>query len=175
MEQLLKQLTPGSVVHALFKGEKMTYAEGTVNNAGAPRREMPKYDASNPMSALASPKEVMDLTFTFNGATYTEAVDPNQVMFGTSKMGAVALVATSVEPIVRELRATRRQKEDYLKETETGIPRAKECINECDKLIGALDTSYAEKQAMNERISRLEEQNAETNKLLRELLEKYDK
>jgi hypothetical protein len=175
MEQLLKQLAPGSVIHALFKSDKLTYAEGTVNTAGAPRREMPKYDASNPMAALASPKEVMDLTFTFNGATFTETVDPNQVMFGTNKMGVIALVATSVEPIVRELRATKKQKEDYLKETETGIPKAKESIEECDKLIGELDTSYAEKQAMNERINNLEAQNAETNKLLRELINKLGK
>lgn len=168
MEQQLKQLTQGSIVYALIKGEKITYAEGAVNSVSAPRREMPKYDMTQPLSAMSAVKEVVDLTFTINGATYTEVVDANQAMFGTSKLGAVALVATSVDAILRELRATKKNKEDYLAETETGIPRAKEYLKECDLLIARLDTSFAEKQALNERMDNLEG-------MLRRVLEKLDK
>ena len=173
---LLKELVTGSTLYALIKGEEFVCTDGTVNNIGAPRTELPKYDASQPFAQPASAmKTVVDLTYTINGKTYTDTVDANMSMFPTDKTGAITLVATSIEPILRELRATRKQKEDYLKETETGIPKAKERLKECDALIAKLDTSFAEKQALNERINNLEAQNAETNKLLRELINKLGK
>ena len=137
---------------------------------------MPKYDATQSFVQPAMlPKTVVDVTYSIDGKTYTDTVDANMSMFATDKTGAITLVATGIEPILRELRATKKQKEDYLKETETGIPNAKKRLKECDELIAKHDTSFAEKQALNERINNLEVQNAETNKLLRELLNKLGK
>ena len=176
MEQQIKDLSAGSLLYVLIKGNEFVCTEGTVNNVGSPRTEMPKYDATQSFVQPAMlPKTVVDVTYSIDGKTYTDTVDANMSMFATDKTGAITLVATGIEPILRELRATKKQKEDYLKETETGIPNAKKRLKECDELIAKHDTSFAEKQALNERINNLEVQNAETNKLLRELLNKIGK
>ena len=59
-----------------------------------------------------------------------------------------------------------------IKSVETEVPRNKKRITACKKLIGSLDTAYAEKQEIDNRIKRLEESNAETNKLLNQILTK---
>jgi hypothetical protein len=81
------------------------------------------------------PKMVVDLTYSLGDKTYTDTVDTSNYMFSTSKMGSIALVATNVEPIIRELRASLKISEDYLKETEKGIPNAKKRIKQCNDLI----------------------------------------
>lgn len=58
------------------------------------------------------------------------------------------------------------------KNVETEVPRNKKRIDDCKALIGLLDTKYAEKQELENRIKKLEDGNAETNKLLNQILNK---
>lgn len=169
MEQLLKNLTAGCTLYVLIKGEEFVCTEGTVNNVGSPRTELPKFEATQSFVQPAIlPKTVVDVTYTIEGKTYTDTVDANMSMFPTDKTGAITLVATGIEPILRELRATKKQKEDYLKETETGIPNAKKRIEECAALIAKHDTSFAKEKELNDRMNNLEG-------MLREVLKKLDK
>lgn len=109
------------------------------------------------------------------GKNYTDAVEVTSYMFPTEKTGAITLIATDKEPIIRELKATQKRAEDFLKKVETEIPRNKKRVEECKAYISLLDTEYAEKQEMETRIKRLEEGTAETNNLLKSLIAKFDK
>ena len=66
-------------------------------------------------------------------------------MFPTEKLGDITLISTDKDPIIRELHATLKRAEDYIKNVETEVPRNKKRIDDCKKLIGSLDTVYAEK------------------------------
>ena len=65
--------------------------------------------------------------------------------------------------------------ENYLKGTETEIPRQEKRKKQCEELIATLDTAFAEKQALDARIQKLEEGALETNSLLKQVLKKLDK
>jgi len=172
---LFKDLTAGSSVFALIKGDdELRYVEGSVVTVGQPRVELPQMaQGSFPLPQnMSTPKNVVDVTYCIDGKNYTDAVDVTSYMFPTEKPGAITLVATDKEPIVRELHATMKRAEDYLKNVETEVPKNEKRIKDCKSLIGELDTSYAEKQAFENRIKRLEEGNEETNKLLNKILSK---
>ena len=168
---LFKDLTSGSPVHALIKGENdIRYVEGSIVTIGQQRVDIPQMQSGT--FPLQQPKTVVDVTYSIEGKNYTDAVDVVSYMFSTEKLGDITLLATDKEPIVRELRATLKKAEDYPKSVETEVPRNKKRITACKKLIGSLDTAYAEKQEIDNRIKRLEESNAETNKLLNQILTK---
>lgn len=174
---LFKDLTAGSPVYALIKGnDEIRYAEGSVVAVGQQRVEIPQMQAGAfimPQN-MASPKTVVDVTYSIDGKNYTDAVEVTSSMFPTEMTGAITLVATDKEPIIRELHATLKRAEDYLKSVETEVPRNKKRIGECKSLISTLDTSYAEKQEFEHRIKRLEEGSEETNKLLNKILSKLE-
>ena len=172
MERLMKDLTAGSTIYALIKGEDLKYVEGTVTNVGMQRNEFPKVDAMQNYQPAILPKMVVDLTYSLEDKTYTDVVEVSSCMFPTDKPGAITLVATSVEPIVRELKASLKGSEDYLKETEKGIPNAKKKIQQCNDLIAKLDVEFAQKQQLEKRISKLEEAGEQTNALLQQILNK---
>lgn len=173
MNMLMKDLTIGSPLYALLKGEDLKYVEGSVTNIGTQRMENPKIDTTSfQFQPAFAPKTVLDLTYSLDSKTYTDTVETTSYMFPTNKTGVVTLVATSVEPIVRELRASLKVNEDYLKETEKGIPNAKKKIEQCNELIGKLDTDFAQKQQLERRITKLEESGKETNELLKQILNK---
>ena len=121
---------------------------------------------------IPSPRTVVDVTYCIDNKNYTDAVEVTAYMFPTEKPGAITLIATDKEPIVRELRATLKKAEDYLRSVETDVPRNEKRAGDCKNLIGKLDTAYAEKQELESRIKRLEDGNAETNKLLNQILTK---
>ena len=135
MEMLIKDLAIGSPLYVLVKGEELRYLEGQVTNIGVQRVESPKVDTNLPFQPASAfiPKTVLDLTYSADGKTYTDTVDATAYMFPTNQIGKVTLVATSVEPIIKELRASLRVSEDYLKETEKGIPNAKKRIEQCNQ------------------------------------------
>ena len=172
MERLMKDLTVGSTLYALIKGEDLKYVEGTVTNIGAQRNEFPKVDPMQNYQLAMPPKMVVDLTYSLEGKTYTDAVEVASCMFPTDKPGAITLVATSVDPIVKELKASLKSNEDYLKETEKGIPNAQKKIQQCKDLIAKLDVEFAQKQQLEQRISRLEASGERFNDLLQQILNK---
>lgn len=121
---------------------------------------------------MATPKTVVDVTYSIDNKNYTDAVEVTSCMFPTEKLGDITLIATDKDPIIRELHATLKRAEDYIKSVETEVPRNKKRIDDCKKLIGSLDTVYAEKQELDSRIKKLEDSNAHTNELLTQILSK---
>lgn len=172
---LFKDLTPGSPIHALIKGDnEIQYSEGSIVTVGQQRIDMPQMQPGQfPIPAnIPSTKTVVDVTYSIDGKNYTDAVDITSYMFPTEKPGAITLIATDKEPIIRELHATLKRAEDYIKSVETEVPRNKKRVDDCKTLISLLDTAYAEKQELENRIKKLEDGNAETNKLLTQILSK---
>lgn len=168
MNTYFKNLTLGSPIYALVKGEHLIYLEGTVTAIGQPRFEV----AQNQFPAT---RTVIDLTYSINGKTYTEAVGETDSMFQSSQFDGITLVTADSDAILRELRSTLKKSEEYLKSTETEIPKQTLRVEECNKLISDLDKDYADKKAMDDRIQKLEEGTKEINSLLKEILSKMDK
>ena len=167
MNTLFKDMAAGATVHALVKGEEMRYLTGTVVSIGQPRVDIP-----NPIQGIGQGyKQVVDVTFSIEGKSYTEAVDVTAYMFPTEKLGGVSLVATDADPIVRELHATEKIDADYLKQTKTEIPKREKRIEACQKLIAELDTEYKEKRETEDRFMRIEQKQEEFGGILKRILD----
>ncbi len=167
MNTLFKDMAAGATVHALVKGEELRYVTGTVVSIGQPRVDMP-----NPIQGIGQGyKQVVDVTFAVDGKNYTEAVEVTACMFPTNKLGGVSLVATDTEPIVRELRATEKLDADYLKQTESEIPKREKRIEACKQLIAELDTDYKEKRETEDRFIRIEKKQEEFGGMLKRILD----
>ena len=174
MNTLFKDLNQGSTIYALIKGEELQYQEGTIVSIGQQRVEMPQAQPNAfPLAqGIAAPKTVIDVTYSIDGKNYTDAVEITSCMFPTEKPGAITLIATDKEPIVRELHASLKKAEDYLKSVDVEVPRNKKRIDDCKTLISLLDTAYAEKQELETRIKKLEDGTTKTNELLNQILAK---
>lgn len=173
---LFKDLTAGSPIYALIKADnELQFSEGAIVSIGQQRAELPQPSANGAFpfpGNMPTPKTVVDVTYTIEGKNYTDAVDVTACMFPTEKTGAITLVATDKEPIIREIKATLKRSEDYLKSIEVEVPKNRKRVDDCKALIGLLDTEFAEKQEFENRIKKLEEGNATTNKLLTQILSK---
>lgn len=174
MNTLFKDMTPGAMIHALVKEDKLRYVTGAVVSVGQQRVEMPKVD--NPMQAIGQGyKQVVDVTFSIDGKNYTEAVDATAYMFSTNKLGGVSLVATDTEPIVRELHATEKLDADYVKTAKAEVPKREKRIRECKILIAELDTEFRKEQETEERFARLEKKQEEIGGMLDRILKAVEK
>jgi hypothetical protein len=103
---LFKDLTSGQPVYILIKGKELKYIEGKIINVGVQRMDMPK--------EIALPRNVIDITYEAEGVNYTDTINVTDSMFSTSKLGATALIATSKDTILRELRASLKIDEEFL-------------------------------------------------------------
>lgn len=178
MNTLFKDLQAGSVIYALIKKEDgLQYEEGTIVSVGKQRIDVPKMENGSipDYSQLSSMKNVVDVTYCIAGKNYTDTVNVTDYMFPTEKTGAITLIATGKEPILRELHATRKKAEDYLNSVDTMVPRNRKRVQDCDALIARLDTAYAEKQQMESRMQKLEEGNAAIEQMLNKILSKLEK
>lgn len=161
---LFKDLSVGSTIYALVKDSNdLKYLEGSVVSIGQQRIDF----------ALQQTKTVIDLTYSLEDKNYTDVIDITSYVFSTEKIGNITLISTDKELIIRELQATLKKAEDFIKSLDVEVPKNKKRIEDCKKLISSLDTTYAEKQKFEERIKKLEDNSAETNKLLNELLSKF--
>lgn len=175
METLIKNMTPGSQVCVLIKSEDgLQYKEGQIVKVGAPRVEAP---ANNGGFSLELPKyrQVVDVTFTVDGKSVTEAADVSATMLQTTQLGGLALVATDKSTIVQELHATRKASADYVKQAETEVPRQQKRVEECDVLIAELDTAFRQQQETEQRFSRIEKKQEEFGGMLERILKAVEK
>ena len=163
-----RNLTPGSLVYILIKGEPMEYKEGIIVSVGAPRVEVSSFNPNQFPMQNKPATQVVDITYSVGDKNITDAVDVTANVFQTDKLGSVALVATDKQDVVRELHATLNISEGYLKDVEKHQKR----VEDCKELIGKLDTAYNDKQQLEKRFKKLEDDSAETHKLLKELIEK---
>lgn len=150
---LFKDLTAGQPIYALMKGDEIKYAEGSIVSVGMQRMEMPQ---GNGMQ-MPSMRTVVDVTYQIEGKNYTDAVEVTASVFPTNKPGVLTLVATEKEAVVKELHATLKSSENYLKDSEKEIPRQQKRVADCKSLIAQLDTEYKEKRQTEERFAKLEE------------------
>jgi len=63
---------------------------------------------------MAMPKNVIDITYELDGVNYTDTVNVTDSMFSTTKLGSIALLTTSKDIILRELRASLKLDEEFL-------------------------------------------------------------
>lgn len=154
---LFKDMTAGAVVYALVKGDDLKYCEGSIVSVSRPRMNMPEMKAGQMPLQMPSVQSVVDVTYSLDGKNYTDVVDVASCMFQTSNPGAVSLVSTDRDSIVRELHATLRNSENYLKEAEREVPKQEKRISDCKALISQLDTDFKEKQQTEQRFAKLEE------------------
>lgn len=161
---LFKDLTAGQPVYALVKGPELKYIEGKIISIGLQRMDMSK--------DITIPRNVIDVTYELEGVNYTDTINVTDSMFPTSKLGATTLVTTSKDTIVRELRASLKIDEDFLKTVDETKEQKKKNVQQYKTLIGKLDTEWAEKQALEGRITALENNSKETNTLLKSILDK---
>ena len=169
MNVLFKDMTPGQAVYALLKGDELRYCEGCIVSVGQQRMEMPQ-SAPGQMT-MPSFKNVVDVTYSLDGKNYTDAVDITASVFPTDKPGALSLVATDKDAVVRELHATLKTSENYLKDAEREVPKQKKRVKDCKALIAQLDTDYQEKQQNEERFAKLEEAQRQQGCKLDQILE----
>lgn len=163
---MFKDMTPGQSVFALMKGEELKYCEGSIVSVGQQRMEMPQPVAGQMPLQMPSFKNVVDVTYSLDGKNYTDAVDVTASVFPTDKPGVLSMVATDKDAVVRELQATLRTSENYLKEAEREVPKQKKRVKDCKTLIAQLDTEYKERQQTEERFAKLEDaQNKQGEKL----------
>ena len=178
MGNLFKDLAAGAFVYALSKGEELKYYEGSVVSVGQQRVDvppMPKMPNGQLPTQMPIIRNVVDVTYSIDGKTYTDAVDITASAFTTDKLGGVALVATSKDAIVNELRQTEQSVESYITEAEKGLPKKKEQLKSCKSLIAQLDTSYKEKQQTEERFTKIEAGQKELADKLDKILAKLGK
>lgn len=161
---LFKDLTPGQPVYALVKSSELKYIEGKIISVGLQRMDMSK--------DVALPRNVVDVTYELDNVNYTDAVNVTDSMFPTNKLGATSLISTSKDTILRELRASLKIDEEFLSTVDEKIKQKKKNVKQYKELIGKLDTEWAEKQALESRITTLENNSKETNTLLKSILDK---
>ena len=159
----------GSILYCLVKGEDLKYTEGSLVSVSAPRTEMPQMQPGQMMPPAI--RSVIDVTFNVDGKTYTEVIGENDTTIVPKTMGLVALVASDKSTILQELRATFKASEDYLKDVE----RQKKRVSQCKELITQLDTEYAEKQAMDKRMTAIEKGQEEIKSMFNQLLKEIKK
>lgn len=168
MNTLLKDLTPSTVVYALMKGDEIKYCEGSIVSVSQPRVNMPEMKVGQ--MQIPSMQNVVDVTYELEGKNYTDMVDVTASMFSTKNPGALTLVSSDKESIVRELHATLKTSENYIKEAEREVPKQEKRIKTCKELIAQLDNEYKEKQQTEERFAKLEETQKEQGGKLDEIL-----
>lgn len=169
MNTLFKDLTAGALVYALVKGDELKYTEGTIVSVSQPRMVMPEMKAGQ--MQMPTMQNVVDVTYSLDGQNFTDVVDVTASMFPTKNPGAMTLVSTDKEAVVRELHATLKTSENYLKEAEREVPKQKKRIKDCKALIAQLDTGFQERQQTEERFAKLEETQKEQGGKLDQILE----
>lgn len=157
MSVLFKDLTAGQPVYALMKGDDLSYCEGSIVSVGQQRMEVPQAAPGQMPMQMPSFKNVVDVTYTLDGKSYTDAVDVTASVFPTKNPGILTLVATDKDAVLRELNATLNASENYLKEAEREVPKQQKRVEDCKALIAQHDTKYKAQQQTEQRFAKLED------------------
>lgn len=168
MSTLFKDLTAGTIIFALIKGNDMKYCEGSIVSVSHPRMNMPEMKPGQ--MQMPSVQNVVDVTYSIEGKNYTDTVDVTSSNFSTKNPGAITLVSTEKDSIVRELHATLKMSENYIKEAESEVPKQKKRIADCKEMIAQLDTEFKERQENEQRFTKLEETQRQQGSKLDEIL-----
>jgi chaperonin cofactor prefoldin len=155
---IFKELRQNNTVYMLDKREGMKYTQGKVLNVGQPR-----IDTQLPTpGTMQMPQTVVDVTIEANGKTETYKFPDN---VGVAAVGSV-LFSTDKEGVLKEVQATISDCEQYLSQ----VDAKKEMLEQGKSLIAELDTTFKEKQEIENRISKIEKQQEEHISILKEML-----
>lgn len=181
MAQAIKTLQPNAPLYILVKGQPLEYFEGTIVSVSQPRFEMPNL-ATQPgqMPALGA-RNVVDVTYKAKDTTYTDTIGESDTYIIGQKLsanGKIAIIAPDKDTLLTDLRATMAESKKAIEEA----PLHEKRIKECEALISQLDTAFAEKQVMETRLRKLEDNNtkmeqtlSKNNELLEKLIRKIEK
>ena len=169
MSKTFRDVQPGNTLFILVKDDKITYEESSVVSVSQPRTDMPQNNQF-PMQ-MQSIRQVVDVTYTIGGKTYTDVADINSGLFSTNKTGSPVLISLEKDAIISELKETLKQSEKLVKDVDLHKKR----IKQCKTLIADIDTEYNEKIQTENRLSKLEESTLKTNEMLQQILEKMNK
>lgn len=173
---LFKDMTVGALAYALVKDEnELKYIEGSIVSVSQPRMNMPEIKPGQMPMQMPTMQQVVDVTYSLEGKNYTDVVDAAAGVFSTNNPGAVTMVSTEKDAVVRELHATLNTSENYLKDAEREVPKQKKRIKDCKALILQLDTEFKEKQQTEERFAKIEESQRELGSKLDRLLNIVEK
>lgn len=161
---LLKDLKQDQPIYALIKDDDISYVEGKVLNVGIQRMDISKN--------ISMPVNVIDINYELNGNTFTDVIGVNDSTFTTKKPGAITLVSTNKDIILKEIRTSLKLDEEFLDSIDDTIAKKKRNIEQYKSLILKLDTEWAKQQAIETRITSLENNSKETNILLKSILDK---
>lgn len=168
MSTLFKDMTAGMLVYALVKDDDMKYCEGSIVSVSQPRMNMSEMKPGQ--MQMPTMQQVVDVTYSLDGKNYTDTVDVSASMFPSKNPGALSLISTDKDCIVRELHATLKSSENYIAEAKREMPKQEKRINQCKELIAQLDTAFKEKQQAEVRFTKLEETQKEQGSKLDKIL-----
>jgi hypothetical protein len=151
-----------------MKGDDIKYCEGSIVSIGHPRMNMQEMKPGQ--MQMPSMQQVVDVTYSLDGKNYTDAVDVTACMFPSKQPGVLTLLSTDKDAIVRELHATLKSSENYIKEAEKEVPKQEKRIKQCKELVSMLDTEFKERQENEQRFVKLEETQRQQGTKLDEIL-----
>jgi hypothetical protein len=137
-----RDLKAGYQIYLLDKGT-MSATKVKVINVGIPYNEPPKVGQLAP-----SLTKIVDVTIETDGKSQTYAIPET----ATITYAGDVVLSVEAEPIVREVQAMRAQSEETLLSVETHTKR----IENCDRILETLDTSFKEKKEIEGRLSKVE-------------------
>lgn len=160
---LFKDLKSGFPVH-LFDRATRQYKQGKVMSVSPPHPDMDttkKPSMMPPMPGMPNYNklyvDVCVQTEDGNQNTYL-VVDTEQSAYHNT-----LVISCSKENIINEVNALKTQAEDVLGK----VPEFEKTVEDCNKLLETLDTSFREQQATDKRLSKLEEEMAELLKFVK--------
>lgn len=160
---LFKDLKSGFPVH-LFDRATRQYKQGKVMSVSPPYPDMDttkKPSMMPPMPGMPNYNklyvDVCVQTEDGNQNTYL-VVDTEQSAYHNT-----LVISCSKENIINEVNALKTQAEDVLGK----VPEFEKTVEDCNKLLETLDTSFREQQATDKRLSKLEEGMAELLKFVK--------
>lgn len=166
MSKVFKEIQAGNTLFVLVKADaKLNYEETTVISVSAPRADLPQ---PGQFPAAGTFRQVVDVTYSVAGKTYTDVADVNASVLSSNAPGSPTLVATEKDFVLNELRETLKQSEKIVKD----IDKHKKRIKDCKSLISELDTEFREKELTENRLQKLEESTLKTNEMLQKILDK---
>lgn len=154
---LFKDLKCGFPIH-LFDRATRQYKQGKVMSVSPPHPDLDTTKKPSMMPVMPGMpnynKLYVDVSIqTEDGTQNTySVVDTEQSAYNNT-----LVISCSKESVINEVNALKSQAEDVLGK----VPEFEKTVEDCNKLLESLDTSFREQQATEKRLSRLEEGMAE--------------
>ena len=167
MAKVFKDISNGNTLYVLQKfNNKFVFEESSVISISAPRADM----AAQNNNFTPSFRQIVDVTYSIGGKTYTDVADVTSSVFTSTQSGTSTLIATDKEFVLNELKETLKQDEKMIKD----IDNLKKRVKSTKELIGEVDVEYNEKLQTEQRLQKLENTTFENNELLKKLLDKLE-